>query len=119
MKLDIRGFLEKSIKDYCELNGIEDIDAFSKRCLQQGFNVVKFGTSPYDNIQREINGINDIEKVKNAKPSKKSSAEKARESAEPKERTDSEQEEKISTVEKTETKKPVIVRKIQVRKKTL
>ncbi len=116
MKLDVRGFLEKSIKDYCQLNSIDDIDGFSKRCLQQGFNIVKFGTSPLDNIKREQNGIIDIEKpkkIKNEKPSRK----ETREFVETKETTNSEQKEKITTVEKTETKKPVIVRKIQVIKK--
>jgi hypothetical protein len=61
-RLYINPTLEKSIRSYCELNGIEDINAFANRCAMQGFNIVKFGVSPKDNIDRENNGIKDIEK---------------------------------------------------------
>lgn len=118
MKLDVRGFLEKSIKDYCQINNIDDIDSFSKRCLQQGFNIVKFGTSPLDNIQREKNGIFDVEKEKRTHAkNKKSLAEEARELDNSKGESCGKQEEETPTIEKEEAKKPLIVRKIKVIKK--
>ena len=61
-RLYINPTLEKAIRSYCELNEIEDINAFANRCATQGFNIVKFGVSPKDNIERENNGIKDIKK---------------------------------------------------------
>ena len=61
-RLYINPTLEKSIRSYCEFNGIEDINAFANRCAMQGFNIVKFGVSPKDNIDRENNGIKDFKK---------------------------------------------------------
>jgi hypothetical protein len=68
-RLYINPTLEKSIRSYCEFNGIEDVNAFANRCAMQGFNIVKFGVSPKDNIDRENNGIKDIKK--NASSTKK------------------------------------------------
>ena len=51
-RLYINPTLEKSIRSYCEFNGIEDINAFANRCAMQGFNIVKFGVSPKDNIDK-------------------------------------------------------------------
>ena len=67
-RLYINPTLEKSIRAYCELNGIEDINAFANRCAMQGLNILKFGMSPRDNFERENNGIKDI--VKNEKKRK-------------------------------------------------
>ena len=61
-RLYINNTLEKSIRSYCELNDIEDVNAFANRCAMQGFNIIKFGISPRDNIERENNGIKDIDK---------------------------------------------------------
>lgn len=58
-RLYVNQTLEKQIRQYCELNGIEDINAFANRCLSQGFNVVKFGSSPKNNMERELKGIKD------------------------------------------------------------
>ena len=67
-RLYINSTLEKSIRSYCEFNGIKDINAFANRCAMQGFNIVKFGVSPKDNINRENNGVKDIKKnTSNAK----------------------------------------------------
>ena len=68
-RLYINPTLEKSIRSYCDLNEIEDINAFANRCAMQGFNIVKFGVSPKDNVDRENNGIKDINK--NASNTKK------------------------------------------------
>ena len=51
--------LEKAIKTYCSLNEIGDIEDFAMKCMLQGFNIIRFGASPKDNINREHNGIKD------------------------------------------------------------
>jgi hypothetical protein len=61
-RLYVNQTLEKQLRQYCELNEIEDINAFANRCLSQGFNIIKFGTSPKDNVERESKGIKDIKK---------------------------------------------------------
>jgi len=68
-KLSFNKTLEKTINEYCKVNGIEDINAFANRCALHGLNIVKFGTSPADNIERENNGIKDL--PKNGKRKKK------------------------------------------------
>ena len=66
-RLYVNQTLEKQIRQYCELNEIEDINAFANRCLSQGFNIIKFGVSPKDNVEREIKGIKDIKKTNGKK----------------------------------------------------
>lgn len=61
-RLYVNQTLEKQLRQYCELNEIKDINAFANRCLLQGFNIIKFGTSPKDNVERESKGIKDIKK---------------------------------------------------------
>ena len=48
-----RAVLEKEMKEYCRLNGITDVAGFITQCMLNGFNIVKYGTSPADNIKRE------------------------------------------------------------------
>ena len=69
-RLYINPTLEKAIRSYCELNDIDDINAFANRCALQGFNIIKFGVSPKDNIERENNGIKDIKKNATRAPTK-------------------------------------------------
>ncbi len=59
-RLYLKPTLCRAIEEYCKMNGIEDINAFANRCATQGFNIVKFGLSPKDNIERENKGIKDI-----------------------------------------------------------
>ena len=42
--------LYQEIKEYCELNNIEDIDKEINRLLRIGFNIEKYGTSPFSFI---------------------------------------------------------------------
>jgi len=56
----IKDKLEKEIKKYCKINNIEDVDDFVNKCAYQGFMIIKFGTSPSDNIIRENNGIKEF-----------------------------------------------------------
>ena len=48
-----RALLEKEIKEYCKLNGINDVAGFITQCILRGFNTFRYGTSPTDNIKRE------------------------------------------------------------------
>ena len=48
-----RALLEKEIKEYFKLNGINDVAGFITQCILMGFNTFRYGTSPTDNIKRE------------------------------------------------------------------
>ena len=48
-----RALLENEIKEYCKLNGINDVAGFITQCILSGFNTFRYGTSPTDNIKRE------------------------------------------------------------------
>ena len=48
-----RALLEKEIKEYCKLNGINDVAGFITQCILMGFKTFRYGTSPTDNIKRE------------------------------------------------------------------
>lgn len=61
-RLYINQTLESEIREYCELNGIEDVNAFANRCAKKGLSVVMYGMDPIDNINRERSGINDLNK---------------------------------------------------------
>ena len=53
--------LINDIIDYCKENGIEDVERFANRCTKQGFNIIRFGISPKDNLERQNKGIKDFE----------------------------------------------------------
>lgn len=59
-RIYIKDKLVKEIKEYCKLNEIEDVDEFANECTINGFTIIKFGTSPLDNINRENNGIKEF-----------------------------------------------------------
>lgn len=112
-RLYVNQTLERQIRQYCEMNDIEDVNAFANRCLSQGFSIVKFGASPKDNVERENKGIKDV---------KKASETKKKRPLQP-----SNKEEEVLIVddgvkeeieEVKEVKTPVKVRKIQVIKKS-
>ena len=63
-----RKTLEKEINEYCRLNSIDNVEQFITRCLMSGFNIVRYGVSPGDNIKRE-KGVSD-------EPEKEDSVEK-------------------------------------------
>ena len=52
-RLYINPTIEKQVRNYCEINGIDDVNAFVNRCALQGLNILKYGTSPIDNVNRE------------------------------------------------------------------
>lgn len=43
----------EEIKKYCVLNRIEDVEDFVAKCTNDGFNIAKYGFSPFDNMSRE------------------------------------------------------------------
>lgn len=119
-RLYVNQTLERQIRQYCELNEIEDINAFANRCLSQGFSIIKFGTSPIDNIQRENKGIKDLNKdeykrqtKQETKPSREEKTKRVVEETTEREPTKGEE---IKEKEE-EVKTPVVVRKIRVIKK--
>jgi hypothetical protein len=112
-RLYVNQTLEKQIRQYCELNEIEDINAFANRCLSQGFNVIKFGVSPKDNAEREIKGIKDIKKT-NGKKEVNTKRVEEQPTVKREEPATVEKEESKSTEER---KEGITVRKIQIIKK--
>ena len=112
-RLYINPTLEKSIRSYCEFNGIEDVNAFANRCAMQGFNIVKFGVSPKDNINFNLNDIK-----KNASSTKKKESrtedERKQDEGRPSRFVDHSEEESQPTEERKEN---VTVRKIRIIKK--
>lgn len=120
-RLYVNPTLERQIRQYCELNEIDDINAFANRCLSQGFNIIKFGTSPRDNVEREINGIKDIKKNETRKkkePQPSREDESKRRVEEVVEESTKRREENKEKEEVKEVKTPVTVRKIQIIKKS-
>jgi len=112
-RLYINPTLEKQIRQYCQLNDIEDINAFANRCVNQGFNIIKFGTSPKDNFERETKGIKDIKKTNGKKEVDIKKVEE-QPTIEREESTAVKKEESKPTEER---KEGIIVRKIQIIKK--
>ena len=104
--------LEKQIKEYCEMNDISDVEGFINRCLKQGFNIIRYGLSPMDNIERQNKGIKDF---KDEEKSDVTSREDARKQEEQKVEEPKPSDEK--EVKPIKEKKPIKVRKIQVIKK--
>jgi hypothetical protein len=112
-RLYLKPTLCKAIDEYCKMNGIEDINAFANRCATQGFNIVKFGLSPKDNIERENKGIKDIKNERTKKEKDPGTEDKGKQEEASRERPKTIEEE-IKPVEKGEG---VTVRKIVVIKK--
>ena len=119
-RLYVNQTLERQIRQYCELNDIEDINAFANRCLSQGFSIIKFGTSPIDNIERENKGIKDLSKDEYKRQTKQetkpSREEETKRVVEETTERESSKGEEIKEKEE-ELKTPVVVRKIRVIKK--
>lgn len=112
-RLYVNQTLERQIRQYCELNEIEDINAFANRCLSQGFNIVKFGISPKDNVERETKGIKDIKRTNGKKEVDIKGVEK-QPTTKREEPTTIKKEESKPTEER---KEGITVRKIQIIKK--
>lgn len=53
LTIDITDGLLDDIKSYCSANGIEDVAAEIVRYISSGFNIERYGVSPFDNMGRE------------------------------------------------------------------
>jgi len=51
--MDVPQNIKDEIKKYCNLNDITDINSFMIKSLQQGFNIEKYGATPYKINQKE------------------------------------------------------------------
>ena len=122
-RLCLKSTLCRAIQEYCKLNGIDDINNFANRCATQGFNIVKYGLSPGDNIKRENNGIKDLKNESRKKRKEQSGVSGEEKQGKEKEDIGSviqgkeESSEENKSKLDTGVKKPVTVRKIRVIKK--
>ena len=73
-RLYINPTVQRMIESYCADNGISDLNAFANRCALNGLNILKYGTSPSDNLDRERKGVSDYEKKKMVKNVKEAEA---------------------------------------------
>lgn len=117
-RLYINSTLEKSIRTYCEMNNIDDINAFANRCAKQGLDIIKFGLSPTDNVNRENKGIKDIIKNDKRQTKQKSFGEDIGKREEEIGGEKGKEDNKEKEIEpKEERKENITVRRIQVIKK--
>ena len=57
--MEKRRLIELEIKEYCQLNNIDDVDAFITQCIIKGFNIFKYGTCPADNVKRQNGSVSE------------------------------------------------------------
>jgi hypothetical protein len=50
-----------SVKEYCKLNNIEDVDKFITKCYTEGFNIKKYGLLGDDSGKTDIVGEKQVE----------------------------------------------------------
>ena len=55
--------LDELIKEYCSLNNLKYRE-FKEKCLETGFNIIRFGSSPIDKFRMENKIENDDTKEK-------------------------------------------------------
>ena len=58
MNLTIPKSLESDIMNFVKINEIEDINGFLVNCLRDGYNIIKYGTSPKENFKNENKPLN-------------------------------------------------------------
>jgi hypothetical protein len=52
--MEIPKTLKDQIWEYCRLNDITDLNAFMVKSLQQGFNIEKYGPTPFNSKESEV-----------------------------------------------------------------
>ena len=112
-EIKVKQGLYKAISEYCSVNSIEDVDGFVERCIINGFNTIRFGSSPIDNVRREKDGIKDFSK--NEKPAKNEGTEEGKPSRKPRKKNQGPEE--TNNVEAHKEGEQVKVRKIRIIKK--
>ena len=109
--------LLKEFEDFCKLNGVDPVKK-ANEILRNELNIMKYGTSPIDNIKRE-NSIQEVNDNEEKKPVKKKLGRPKKIKSE--ERTDSGGTTDKESIKHTEEEKPVdgdvVKRKIRIIKK--
>lgn len=101
MLITIPKSLETDIMNFTKINNIENINEFLVKCLRDGYNIVKYGTSPKDNFNNENKPLKDYESTEESniegleKTKKKSSGR-------PKKQSSTSGEENSEPIKKTE-----------------
>ena len=49
--MEVNKTILAEIREYCTLNGIKDVRGVVDSCLRDGFNVLKYGTSPFGSMK--------------------------------------------------------------------
>ena len=83
------------MREYCSLNEISDVAGFMTQCMLTGFNIIKYGSSPVDNVKRESGEVSSLP------PSNRTASRKKQDEVK---QEVINVEEKKATVEKTEVK---------------
>lgn len=109
--------LLKEFEDFCKLNGVDPVKK-ANEILRNELNIMKYGTSPIDNIKRE-NNIQEVNDNEEKKPVKKKPGRPKKIKSE--ERTDASGTTDKESIKHTEEEKPVdgdaVKRKIRIIKK--
>lgn len=117
LKVMIDSNLLKEFEDFCKLNGVDPVKK-ANEILRNELNIMKYGTSPIDNIKRE-NNIQEVNDNEEKKPVKKKPGRPKKIKSE--ERTDSSGTTEKEIIKHTEEEKPVdgdvVKRKIRIIKK--
>lgn len=53
--VNINNNILNNIEKYCKINNIENIDKIINQCLEKGFNILRFGNSPFERMEMEKN----------------------------------------------------------------
>ena len=117
LKVMIDKNLLKEFEDFCKLNGVDPVKK-AHEILRNELNIMKYGTSPIDNIKRE-NSIQEVNDNEEKKPVKKKPGRPKKIKSE--ERVDSggttDKESIKHTEEEKQTEGNVVKRKIRIIKK--
>ena len=61
--MEVNKVLTDEIWDYCRANNITNIDEFITKCLKQGFTATKFGSTPFEQKEKIVEKIVEVEKI--------------------------------------------------------
>ena len=58
--LNVENSLLRDIEEYCNLNNISDIEKQVNDFIRVGFNIAKYGNTPFNNFKIENNTSNEV-----------------------------------------------------------